>query len=581
MRAVRCILPSPRRGGRLASAASPFLLAALLASCSKEPVRPRSAILVTLDTMRADVLGCYGGAGNLTPCLDELARSSVRYHRARSVASMTLPSHASILTGLYPLRHGVRDNGVAPLSASARTLAELARERGLQTAAFVASSVLDRAFALDQGFDVYGEPERGTPALDATAMARQARWWLGRRDRSRPFLLWLHLYDPHVPYAPPASYLERASDAYRGEVAYVDATLGELISELEADGTLASTLLVVVGDHGESLGQHGEPTHGALCYDSTLRVPFLVRHPDGWRAGESSQETVSVVDVFPTLVEALELGEPGDIDGLSLYRRMVPPERGVYFESYSGWLNYGWSPLAGWADQRLKYLHSSSPELYDPAADPQEKHDLLGRLPGEPERYRAAIAALAARPALPLEDSRLQADVLGALRQLGYAASGAVIPDLPGPLEETHLPSPRERAVELAPLTLASHLAEQGRWEDAIPLLEEILAENPRNRMALDFLGYDLLQVGRHAEAREVLERRLALEPERSDTHVNLGLALELLGDDAAALESMDRALAIDAACQPALEAAARIAARAEETERAEGYRERLQALAR
>ena len=285
---------------------------------------PPSAVLITLDTTRVDALGCYGGPAGLTPHLDGLAADGVVFDNAHTVTPLTLPSHASMLTGLTPLRHGVRINGSQALGEEASTLAERARDAGVQTAAFVSSVVLGREFGLDQGFEHWDQPRAGSAPLAnyteeraAGATVANAVRWLAERDTERPFLLWVHLYDPHAPYAPPPAYVERAGgDAYRGEVAWMDDAIGTLLAALRADDAWSRCTVLVASDHGEGLGEHGEPTHGYFLFESTMRIPLLLRAP-GLAAGRSSR-TVGVSDVFPTLQAALGLPPRAGIDGVSL-----------------------------------------------------------------------------------------------------------------------------------------------------------------------------------------------------------------------------------------------------------------------
>ncbi len=549
----------------------PVLLGGLLAACSRAPepaAAPGCAVLITLDTTRWDAMGFLGAETGATPHLDALARESVVYPWARTSAPVTLPAHASMLTGLYPPRHTVRENHLMALPAEAETLAERARAAGLRTGAFVAAAVLDRAFGLDQGFEVYDQPERDAddpeanfaerPAARVVAAAR--RWRAGLADDANYFL-WVHLFDPHAPYRPAEPFARRAPTPYLGEVAAMDAAVGDLLADLRARGDLDRGVVLVVADHGEALGDHGEPSHGTFVYDVTMRVPFLVRHPGARRGGARVAAAVSVADVYPTLVDALDLGPPGDVDGTSLYRGDPAPERGVYFESYEGYIKYGYAPLAGWADAGVKYVHGSRPELYAPQADPLEARDLAAERADEHERFRRALASQLARP--PLEPApALGADdeLLRNLESLGYAASGTSTPELPSPLEPTQRPSPHARAAELEAFLAATSLGRRGRFAEAVRGLEEVVQSNPRHAAALDYMAFFLMQMQRHEEAAERLERALRLAPERPNTLYNLGVCRERAGRADEALQLYRRALALDPGHVGARRDAARLA---------------------
>jgi arylsulfatase A-like enzyme len=556
-----------RRSSALARVAA--LLALAAAGCGEAQRAPPldNAILITLDTTRADALACYGGPEAVAPNLAALARESRVYEQARTVVPLTLPAHASMLTGLTPLRHLVRDNSLDALPQSADTLAERARERGLATAAFVSAVVLDRVYGTDQGFDVYDQPSRtlaqttshaGERGADATVAA--ARAWLAARDRSRGFLVWIHLFDAHAPYAPSAASLAQAGgNAYLGEVAAMDRALGGLLDELRSDGTLDRTLVVLTADHGESLGEHGEATHGAYCYDATLRVPLLVRDPARAAHGEREAAPVSVVDIAPTIAEALDL-RAFDCDGTSLFRRAAPPSRRLYFESYYGYLSYGWSPLSGCFDERAKYIHSSQPELYDLVADPRELRDLAAERANDSPRYREGIAAAAARPALArAESDQVDAAMLERLRAVGYTGGGAHAHALPGPLDPSELPSPRTRVDELARTLDAQGLSDLGRHAEAVDALRPIAAANPRNYVALERLGNALVLLGRHAEAVAPLEALCANGPQWAGAHYNLGVALYSSGQQDRGLDHFRRAIALDPGHVQALDALAKV----------------------
>jgi len=526
------------------------VLAALLAplaptGCGGDADGPpvRSALLITLDTTRADALSCYGAPAGLTPYLDALAAEGVLYERARTTAPLTMPTHASMLTGLYPLRHTVRSNSAEALPASAHTLAELAQAGGVDTAAFIAAVVLSAEFGLAQGFDVYDQPER--PAVqtekhyqerDADAVADAAVAWIESREPGEPFFAWVHFFDPHQPYTAPADMLARAGgDPYRAEVAHMDRAIGRVLDALKRTGQYDDTLVIAVADHGESLEEHGEGTHGCLVYEPVIHVPMIVRDPAAARAGERSDEIVSVVDVYPTIAEALRLPLPADardVDGRSLFRRRVPDDRGVYFESYYGFFSFGWSHLAGWADRRGKLIQSSDPELYDVAADPGETRNLIEERADVAEAQRAELAALAERPVLERTAGDRAADATAEqLKALGYAGVGAGDATDPlHPLAESTRPNPRDRIGAHRDFLRALSLRVAQRYTEAIALLEPIVAENPRHSGAWADLSSCYVKVNRFQRGIAAAQRALETGPDWYGPHENMGVAFDNLG---------------------------------------------------
>lgn len=439
------------------------------------PAQPSSALLVTLDATRADAVGAYGGPALVTPHLDLLAREGISYAVARSVAPLTLPAHASMLTGLYPPRHGVRSNAPALLPDAAVTLAEAARRAGCDTAAFVASRLLSKDTGLGQGFDTWDEPAGEERSGDEVAR-RAANWLRGRANPAGRFFLWVNLFDAHLPWDAPEPFVEQArGDAYLAEVARADAALGLLVEELRTLGLFEGTAIAVVGDHGEPRGEHGERTHGHFVYEGALRVPFVVRPAAGGvgseRRGSADGGAASVADVAPTLARALGLAAPpaGDgSDGIDLLARPIPPERAVYFECLTGFLHLGWSPLVGWADARTKYIHSPEPELYVPELWPDERvNRIYERSAEECAAYRARLAELASGPTL----------------------ATAAEPALGELLALTDLPSPHGRAAELERCDRAQALLAEGRSAEALAVLREIVAHNPRNTWAREALA--------------------------------------------------------------------------------------------
>jgi hypothetical protein len=515
-----------------------LLVLALVTSCAGAEDQRLSLVLITADTTRADALGCLGGSEEATPQLDALAEQSVLYTEARTVTPMTMPSHASMFTGLYPPRHTVRDNNFHPLPSTADTLAERARKHGYETAAFTSSVAVDRSVGLAQGFDLYDEPKEGKKsafgfhaARDGKDTVRAASKWLLGRESDAPFFLWVHLFDPHKPYTPPKELRRKfRGDPYAGEVADMDAAIGRLLENLRKTGALERSIVVVVGDHGEGLGDHGEDTHSAYCYASTMRVPMMIRYPGGHRAGTRCADLVSVVDLYPTLLEVLELGPPGDVDGISLHDRAVPEERGVYFESFFGYLAYGWSPLSGWASRDGVYLHSSKPLFMPP-----EDIDGGGREPSEDERdivrtHLQAIGEVASRPALEVREERVDEELLESLRALGYAAVGLVGERMPHPFEVEGRPSPHERTVEHKRSFRAADLHQSGRTEAAITILKDLVEKNPDNLFALENLVTCLTQEKRWEEALEPARRLVEDGARDSRGPFNLAIVLRNVG---------------------------------------------------
>ena len=561
-------------------------LALCAASCGGAGPRPPNALLVTLDTTRADALGTYGAPAGTTPHLDALAAEGITFTAARTVAPLTLPAHASIMTGLYPPRHGLRDNELWALPAEAHTLAEAAAEAGFETAGFAAAAVLDRAFGLAQGFEVWGQPERARAVgehgaeLPAELVAERALAWLAARDRRRPFLCWLHFYDAHLPLSAPEHFVRQArGNPYLAEVARADQALGRVLEALTRSGELERTVIAVVGDHGEANGEHGEGTHGNFVYDPTLRVPLIVRLPGAARAGTADGGVVSVVDLHATLAALLGLEIAPGLDGLDLFAAR-PADRGVYFESYHGYLHSGWSPLAGWVEAQAKYVHSSSPQLFEPHLDPGESVDRIAAAPAaDLARWRARIAEVAARPALSVEQAGAERELAESIRALGYAEATATSA-LPGPLEETDLPSPHARAGELERVARASDLARAGERARAAALFREVLAANPANGTARGGLAYALMEAGELEQAAAEFEILLATSPRSAANHAALGACLEGSGREEEALEHYRVAAEIDGGDVDNLRRLAALLGRTGRSEEAEVWRARIRELA-
>lgn len=515
------------------------LFCLLATSCGKAEELPLSGVLITIDTTNTACLDIYGTDRGLTPYLMALSKESVVYDRAHTVAPITLPAHSSMMTGLYPLRHGVRENGLMELSGDAETLAEYALEAGFETAAFVSALVLSEFYGIGQGFEAFDEPAlqpskgmQGLSKRSAVITTDNAIAWLAERDEDRPFFLWVHYFDPHQPYDPPKKFVEKANGSlYRAEVAAMDEQIGRLLEALGEEVGLDELTLAVVADHGESFGAHGEATHSVFCYEETMRVPFLLRFADGRRAGTRSDEIVSVVDLFPTFMSELGLGSASEVDGINLAIAPVPATRGVYLESYSGYINYGWSPLAGWLDAEGKYLHSSTREFYDLANDPGELSNLLADGEVDTASYTDSLEALSRLPRLTAGSGvTLSEEQIADLRALGYAGGGGSVQGLPDPLEPSDRPSPLDRTEQYGKFLRAMSMAKGGRNKIAIKLLNEILEENPANVFALETLGSAYMGEERFEEAIEAHERLLAMGEDRYLARITLGTAYENLG---------------------------------------------------
>ena len=504
------------------------LLAATVATgCGGDADAPPSALLITIDTLRADAVGAYGGRAGLTPHLDRLADEGILFEQAYATVPLTLPSHASMLTGLTPPRHGVHDNGYEVLPRAADTVAERALAAGARTAAFLSASVLHADFGLAQGFETYDCPDdseqRATsdyPSRRASEAVDAAIRWLDQRDRDEPYFLWVHLWDVHKPWEPGPEFRSRApGNPYLQEVASADAALGRLIEHLRDEGTLDATTVVVVSDHGEALGEHGESEHGVFCYDATMRVPLIVRPAAAdadERRGTRVETLASVVDVAPTLLHGLGADPLDEVDGFDLHGAL-PEGRGVYLESYYAYRAYGWSPIAGWVGDEGKFLHSSEPEFYDLRDDPGEQDDLYASSGQIVRGYRDEIGRLVSRPSLPPEEADISEERQAELRALGYAAVGTTSVELPHPLARSDRPSPRAQVELLPKMERAYSLLSTGQYAAAERAYAEILAQDRQNLWCSELYATSLLAQGRAAAAIPPLEAVINGVPRQRD----------------------------------------------------------------
>ncbi len=596
----------------LTSLLAVLLAAGFLGGCRRRPALPRNLLLVTLDTTRADSLGSYGNRDAATPNLDRLARQGVRFTRAYAAVPLTLPSHATLLTGRYPTAHLVRNNGTYFLPPAEVTLAETLAGRGFDSAAFIASFTLLGKFGLRQGFALYEEGfrQKGVALTfhdeaPADEVSDKFLAWFDKRG-PRPFFAWIHYYDPHSPYQAHAEVDARfaASERlrYEGEVAFVDLHFGRVLRRLEEKGQLERTLVVVCGDHGEAFGEHGEFGHGIFCYEESLRVPLLLRHAGLGKPGRAVDARVGLVDVMPTILDCLGIPVPASVQGRS-FRGLAAgggeeKRRDVYFESRFGLEANGWAPITGMISAGHKYVSLIEPELYDLEHDAGERDNLYWkeqplarRIDGQLRRFLVASSsgAVAGR-------RRLSADDLASLKTLGYVGGGAMqsgglIDPKRGLAVYSELERLKERArgndldavrrdfarlrqshpdVRLPAMFELEFTLQKaaGSADRALAALEAGHAAFPENESFALILAAELAGRGEAARARELAQRLLAANP-------RLAAALVLLGDlerdegrSAEALEHYRRALELEPQNARLKERVAEIASNAPAAER-------------
>jgi choline-sulfatase len=522
---------------------------------------PANLLLISVDTLRPDHLGCYGYGPARTPNIDRLAAEGFVFDDAITSMPLTLPSHTSMLTGLSPLSHGVRDNSNFRLADDFVTMAEVLQAKGYDTGAVIAAYVLDSSFGLAQGFSAYDDnltrgktmstfsyPER--PANEVTDSA--VRWLQKAR---RPFLLFAHYYDPHAPYAPPAPYREMMSGRpYDGEIAFADQEIGRLLDFLRERKLLARTLVILVSDHGEGFGEHGEETHGILLYQGTLKVAFIVRPPEGARfagkrpAGRRSAEPVMLVDLVPTALEMLGIKDEVKVDGRSLVPllegRSLPP-RVCYFETLSAYFAYRWSPLRGVLFNQWKYTYAPEEELYNLSDDPAEAHNLAAADGEKTAEMKAALRQVAREePRSQMSQAPISPEAAQRLRALGYvSASPVAVPDL----EDLTLKDPKKMVGLVVKYLEPGNTAfDNGDLALALRLYGEFVQADPTNPDAQIHLARVLLEMRDYPKAVAAYNRVLELDPANSGAVFHLGNIAQAMGKPDDALAFYERALELE-----------------------------------
>ncbi len=489
------------------------------------PVGAPNVVVITIDTLRADHLGCYGYKQIRTPNIDALAADATRFERAYTAVPVTLPSHTVMFTGTYPMLSGMHDFAANKLNPTQPTLASVLKEHGYATAAVIGSAVLDSRFGLNRGFDFYydhfdfnrlqesnlEEMERpGNLVADVTLD------WLSK-NYSKKFFLWMHLYDPHYPYRPPAPYGEEYKDSpYDGEIAFADAQVGRLIRFLKSKGLYANTLIVLSGDHGEGLGEHGEKTHGFFIYNATLHVPLIIHLPSGHAPGAASRrvvpDLVSLADLMPTVLQTLKVNVPSQVQGhnlLLLMKKVEPVEaRSLYAETFLPRLHFNWSELRGAETANYHFIDAPKPELYD------------------------------------LVKAGLDPALMERLKSLGYAGfSGGGSPTI----TDRALPDPKDRVQVYELISDAIAQSQHGDYADSTEKLNLALKTEPDSVPVRYLLGLNYYRRHEFSNAVTQLERVLQLSPEYALAAFQLGLAYARTGDFDHAIPALKRALELDA----------------------------------
>jgi len=564
-------VPSWKRGDSPQFVAT-FLLLSLVCACSRDssPVhepgpksQPRSVnvVLITIDTLRADYLSCYGKKTVSTPNIDQLAARGVRFSQAIAQIPLTTPSHACIMTGTYPQVHKVRDIGAFVLDSQVPTLASIASEAGFETGAIVGATVLNRHFGLSRGFNAYFDDMKeertigrlpGVVAeIRAEVVTRHAIEWLEKQRQQgagmtsgKNFLLWVHYYDPHFPYDPPGSYRSRyAKNPYGGEVAYTDEHVGHLLRWMEDEHLQDQTLVVLLADHGESLGEHGEYTHGVFLYDATVHIPLIVAGP-GIAAGQVINQQVRSIDVMPTITDYLGLSPGAQAQGISLLPTILEgkPVRTnySYLETLYPKTHLGWSELRGMRTDEWKLIVGPKPELYAMTQDPVEEHNVLPQHPAESDRLQKQVWQIAGAPESlgKLEMRPVDEQTRQELQSLGYVSAGTqreVRIDMSGP-------DPKDRIHVLSILEQAGDMMNRDRFQEAIPRLEEAVRQDPTNPLIYQHLGICFQRLGQLLKAVKLYQQAIRNNVDTDETHSELGEIFMHLGAKGRAIESMEQA---------------------------------------
>ena len=523
-------------------------------------ITPPNVVVITIDTLRADHLGCYGYKQIRTPNIDVLAANGIKFERAFTPVPITLPSHTVIFTGTYPTLNGMHDFSGNRLGAQPPTLASTLKEHGYVTGAVVGSAVLDSRFGLNRGFDFYYDHFEFNRLQEANldemerpgnAVADQALDWLSK-NYQKPFFLWMHLYDPHYPYNPPPPYSEEyKSHTYDGEIAFADVQVGRLVQFLKSKNLYANTLVVLSGDHGEGLGEHGEQTHGFFIYNSTLHVPLIVHLPSG-PGGKEINTPVSTADIVPTVLRSLKLPVPKEVQGQDLLPLLTAKNadknapRPLYSETFLPRLHFNWSELRGLELDKYHFIDAPKPELYDLSKDPKELDNLFAHNKAVAEELKAKLDSVI-REYTPgqemAEKTNLDPALMERLKSLGYAGfSGGGSTTTSG----SQLPDPKDRIQVYELISAGMADSQHGRFDESVSKLTAALKTDPNSVPVHYLLGLDYYRLKDFGKAIEEFQRVLQLSPDYSLATYQLGLSYGRAGENTRAIDTLKRALQLD-----------------------------------
>jgi arylsulfatase A-like enzyme/Flp pilus assembly protein TadD len=530
-------------------------------SAAPPPNDRPNVLLITIDTVRADHLGCYGYKPIETPQLDALAAAGVRFANAYTPVPITLPAHSVMLTGTYPMRTGMHDFSGNRLNASQPTLATLLHAKGYATGAVVGSAVLDSRFGLGRGFDFYYDhfdfsrlDEKNIDAMmrpGGEVVDRALAWLNG--ERQKPFLLWVHLYDAHHPYNPPAPYLQKyRSHPYDGGIAFVDGQVGRVVAYLKAKGIYDRTLIVVAGDHGEGLGEHGEKTHGFFVYDSTLHVPLIFKLPaDSPKQKPVVDDAANLADILPTILDLIGANKSADIQGRSLAASMMgkpgtPTEN--YSETYLPRIHFNWSELRGIRFRQYHFIDAPNPELYDLSSDPRELKNLYSTQRAIANEMRKRLGTLIARltPAAgekTAESTGLDPALTERLKSLGYVAVSGGGDSV---LSDRRLADPKDRIQVYELVSDALDDSQHGRYVESIQKLHRAGSIEKDSLPIHYLLALNYYRQNDSPAAIDEFQITLKLSPDYTLANYYLGLAYVQTGTWDSAIAAFRKTLELD-----------------------------------